>query len=91
MSERITAQVSEMTSNMLDRIFSIHVGLESRDASRQAVRTEVMKEIGVELQRFQKKYEESRELIYSMRKNFLKEIQHLKAIDTMGGAKQRPG
>lgn len=42
-----------------------------------------MREIGAEMQRFQRKYEESRELINNMRKNFLKELQHLKMKDSL--------
>jgi predicted dienelactone hydrolase len=47
-----------------------------------------MREIGVEMKRFQRKYEESRELINAMRKNFLKELQHLKMKDSFAGVKQ---
>lgn len=91
LSERITAHVSELTSAMLERIFSIHTGLGgAKDQQRQAIKDEVLKEIGHEMQRFQKKYEESRELINTMRKNFLKELQHLKTKDAIEGSHQNP-
>ena len=84
LSERITAHVSELTSAMLERIFSLHTGLGGpKDQQRQAIKEEVLKEIGHEMQRFQKKYEESRELINTMRKNFLKELQHLKTKEAI--------
>jgi hypothetical protein len=49
---------------MLEHIFSIKTG----KMKKAAVRAEVMKEIGSEMLRFQKRYEESRELIATMRK-----------------------
>ena len=49
---------------MLEHIFSIKTG----KMKKQAIRDEVMKEIGHEMQRFQKRFDESRELINNMRK-----------------------
>ncbi len=75
-TEQITVQISEMTSSMLEHIFSIKTG----KMKKAAVREEVMKEIGSEMLRFQKRFEESRELISTMRKQYLKEISHLRAL-----------
>ena len=53
-----------------------------------------MKEIGSEMRRFQARYEESRQLIITLRKNFLKELSHLKSLDnitTGGGGSSKHG
>ncbi len=68
---------------MLDRIFAMHASLGGSNESKLQVRDNMLLEIRAEMQRFQHKYEESRELLYSMRKNFLKELQHLKTKDTI--------
>jgi|LauGreDrversion4_2_1035121.scaffolds.fasta_scaffold483184_1 hypothetical protein len=73
-SEQVTASISEITSGMLEHIFQMRMG----KPTRQAIREEVIKEIGEEIQRFQKKFDEGRTLINNMRKNFLKEITYLK-------------
>ena len=75
-SEQVTASVSEITSGMLERIFQMRMG----KPTKQAIREEVIKEIGEEIQRFQKKFEEGRTLITNMRKNYLKEITYLKQV-----------
>lgn len=68
---------------MLEHIFTVHTGLPStRDGARHVIKEEVMKEIGAEIERFHRKYEESRVLISNMRKNFLKELHNLKAVET---------
>ena len=53
MSERITAHVSELTNSMLERIFSLqmHGGSTTKEA-RLAIKQEVLREIGTEMQRF---------------------------------------
>ena len=82
----MTAQVSDLTSSMIERIVGMQMLLGQAgpgNANRAAIKEEVMREIGQEMQRFQRKYEESRELISVMRKNFLKELQHLKMKDSM--------
>jgi hypothetical protein len=61
---------------MLERIFAMKTG----KMKKAVIREEVMKEIGSEMNRFQKRFEESRELISTMRKQYLKEISHLRAI-----------
>jgi len=59
---------------MLDRIFAMQTSLGASNESKQAVRDNMLIEIKAEMQRFQHKFEESRDLIYRMRKNFLKEL-----------------
>lgn len=83
LAEHITAQVSELTSSMIEHIFAMRM----TQTSRKTIKEEVVKEIGAELQRFQRKYEEGRQLINNMRKNFMKEISHLKSDNrnTTGG------
>lgn len=48
MSERITAHVSELTSSMLERIFSLQIHGGSKEA-RIAIKQEVLREIGTEM------------------------------------------
>lgn len=86
-AETITAQVSTLTSAMLDRVFAMSLG--GSHEGKQAVRDTVLVEIRAEMQRFQHKYEESRELLYTMRKNFLKELQHLKTKEAIQAPPKR--
>ena len=47
-SEQVTDCVSEVTSGMLEHIFQLRMG----KPTRQAIKEEVVKEIGAEIQRF---------------------------------------
>ncbi|CDW89079.1 UNKNOWN [Stylonychia lemnae] len=88
-SEQLTLQVNDLVQKMIENMFQLkkQKELEKKSVSGRGLlhktedRNHTYSDIYEQMKKFQIKYEESKNIIGQMRKNYLKEISHLRAVE----------